>query len=46
MKTPYGEATYIETPEMRRGKTKSKADFNDIKPYMSTLGGTGGGDYL
>lgn len=48
LKTPYGEASYIETPEMRWGKTKS--NFNDSfyknQPYMSTLGGTGGGDYL
>ena len=45
LKTPYGEASYVETPEMRRGKTKS--NFGDFKGnYLSTLGGTGGGDYL
>ena len=45
MHTPYGDATYIETPEMRRGKTNSHTgDFR--KPYMSNMGGTGGGDYL
>jgi len=48
LRTPYGETSYIETPEMWRGKTKS--NFNDSfykKPsYISSLGGTGGGDYL
>lgn len=46
LKTPYGEVSYIETPEMRWGKSKKWDDSLSQKPYISTLGGTGGGDYL
>lgn len=46
LKTPYGEASYIETPDMRRNKSKNWNDSLSQKPYISTLGGTGGGDYL
>lgn len=46
LKTPYGEATYLETPDMR-WRSQNKFDDNFFKkPYVSNLGGTGGGDYL
>jgi hypothetical protein len=46
MKTPYGDATYIETPEMRKNKAQSNLDELRTTPYNFKLGGTGGGDYL